>query len=77
MQRVASSPTLHSLLYGALATHHRGSLVADDLGPLLEGGGIHDAGGGDVQGHHVESQQHTEIQQHHYHLEDWENEAGV
>lgn len=53
-------------------THHGGSLVANDIGALFEGGGVHDAGGGDVHGHQVEAQQHTEVQQHDHHLEHWE-----
>lgn len=35
-------------------TYHGGSLVANDIRALFEGGGVHDAGGGDVQGHHIE-----------------------
>lgn len=60
-------------MYGSCQqTHHGGSLVANDIRALFEGAGVHDAGGGDVQRHHVETQQHTEIQQHHHHLEHWE-----
>lgn len=37
-------------------THHGRSLVANDIRTRFKGGGVHDAGGGDVEGHHVESQ---------------------
>lgn len=55
-------------------THHGGSPVANDIGALIEGAGVHDAGRGDAQGHHVESQQQAEIEQHHHHLEHWAEE---
>lgn len=41
---------------GGQLTHHRGSSVTNHIRPLFEGGGVHDAGGGDVQGHHIEPQ---------------------
>lgn len=37
-------------------THHWGSLVTDNTRPWLEASGVHDAGGGNVDGHHIEPQ---------------------
>lgn len=43
--------------------------MTDDIRTGAEVGRLHDAGGGDVEGEDVESQQHAEVQQHDDHLE--------
>ena len=58
-----------SLAVWNLMTHHGGTLMANDMGSWLETALVHDAGGGDGKGGHVESQQHTKIQHHDQHLE--------
>lgn len=54
--------------HGGLLTHHGGSSLTNNIRPLLEGFGVHDAGGGDVQRHHVKPQQYAE-ENHRNHLE--------
>lgn len=41
---------------GGHQTHHGGPLATNDIRALLEGGGVHDTGGGDIQRHHIEAQ---------------------
>lgn len=51
-------------------THHGRSSLTQHSWPRAQVLGLHDAGGGDVEWSHVETQQDAEEQQHQHHLED-------